>query len=398
VAAAPFLPYGRHSLDEADIQAVVAVLRGDWLTTGPVLGAFEDAFAAAVGAAHAVACSSGTAALHLAALALGLGPGDRAVVPAQTFLATANAVRLTGAEVVFADVDPDTGLLRPEDLERALAGGPVQAVLPVHLNGACADLPALAERAGRAGARLLEDAAHALGAGYAGAAGPVPVGSCRHAALTTFSLHPVKLLTMGEGGVVTCADPALAAHLRCLRNHGLTRDPAAFQYPGQAFGSDGEPLPWYYEMQALGLNYRASDLHCALGLSQLRRLETFRARRAALRERYRITLAGRLPAVRLVTAPPGQCPAWHLCPVLVDFQALGVPRERVVRALARQGIGVQVHYLPLHWQPYYRRRYGTLSLPGAEAYYRRVLSLPLFPAMTDGDVERVVTALGAALG
>lgn len=368
-----FLPYGRHLVEDDDIDAVVRVLRGDWLTTGPTVESFERAFANRVSARHAVACSNGTAALHLGCLALGLGPGDHAVVPALTFVATANAVRLAGAEVVLADVDPETGLLTPDHLSAALARaeGPVKAALPVHLAGQCADLDGLAEVAKAKGLTLLEDACHALGSDYAGE----PVGNCRHGSLTAFSLHPVKIIAMGEGGVVTTNDDQLASRLGRLRNHGRS-------------GA---------EMKELGLNYRASDIHCALGLSQLGKLDRFVARRRALVERYDELIGALGPSVRPVARAPDCAPAWHLYPVLVDFQALGLERAALTAALRKKGIGSQVHYLPLHRQPYYAERYGALELPGAEAYYARTLSLPLFPAMADSDVERVVAALAGAI-
>ena len=368
-----FLPYGRHLVEDDDIDAVVRVLRGDWLTTGPTVERFEQAFATTVSARHATACSNGTAALHLGCLALGLGPGDHAVVPALTFVATANAVRLAQAEVVLADVDPDTGLMTPDHLTAALARaeGPVKAALPVHLAGQCADLGGLAEVARAKGLTLFEDACHALGTEYAGA----PVGNCRHSSLTAFSLHPVKIIAMGEGGVVTTNDDELASRLGRLRNHGRS-------------GA---------EMTELGLNYRVSDIHCALGLSQLAKLERFVARRRALVGRYDELIGALDPWVRPVARVPDCAPAWHLYPVLIDFQALGLDRAKLTAALREKGIGSQVHYLPLHRQPYYAERYGALELPGAEAYHARTLSLPLFPAMADSDVERVVTALAGVL-
>lgn len=394
-----FLPYGRHCIDEDDIAAVTAVLRGDWLTTGPKVAEFETAFAQAVGATHAVSCNSGTAGLHLAALALGLGAGDVVAVPAVTFLATANAMLLAGAEVVFTDVDPDTGLMRPEDLEAVLDTPGLKAVAPVHLAGQCPDMEALAHLARVNGLAIIEDACHAVGTALTRAdGGTARVGDGHYADLSVFSLHPVKTVAMGEGGAVTTRDPALAAAMARLRSHGMERDAARFRNPELAGAPDGGTNPWYYEMQALGLNYRAPDLNCALGLSQLGKLARFKARRAELVTLYDRLLAPLAPALAPAARMPGQDPAWHLYVVLGEFGRALPPRAEVMRALHAVGIGSQVHYIPVHHQPFYRDRYGTLSRPGADEWYRRCLSLPLFPAMSDDDVHRVVDTLAAILG
>jgi UDP-4-amino-4,6-dideoxy-N-acetyl-beta-L-altrosamine transaminase len=396
-----FLPYGRHDIDEDDIAAVAAVLRGDWLTGGPAVEAFEAALAARVRAKHAVVCGSATAGLHLAMMALGLRDGERAIVPSITFLATANAARYVGAEVVFADVDPGTALLTPATLEAAVARaeGKAKVVLPVHFGGRTVDLAGIAAVAQRHGLAVVEDAAHAVGASYAPGNQPrTPIGDCRYSRMAVFSFHPVKTIAMGEGGAITTNDPALRERLARFRSHGMTRDPAALQNRDLAFDSDGTPNPWYYEMDEPGYHYRATDIHCALGLSQLKKLDRFAERRRALLERYRRLLAPLAPVVRLAPAPTDCEPAWHLCSVLIDFAAAARTRAQVMAALRARAIGSQVHYIPVHLQPYYRRRYGELSLPGAEAYYARCLSLPLFPGMADGDVDRVVEALTAALG
>lgn len=391
------LPYGRHSLDEDDIAAVVRVLREAPLTTGPAVERFEAALARAVGASEAVACSSGTAALHLAAMGLDVGPGDVAVVPALTFTATAACARLAGAGVVIADVDPDTGLMGPEHLAAALARarrlGRPRLALPVHLNGQAADMPALAEVAAAAEVTLIEDACHALGT----LAGNDRIGACRHSAMAAFSFHPVKTVAMGEGGAVTTNDAALAQRLRRLRSHGITRAPEDFLHPEAALAPDGRPHPWYYEVQEIGFNYRASDIHCALGLSQLGKLERFVARRRHLARLYDEALAPLAPVVRPVARLPGCQAAWHLYVVLIDFEAAGTSRDAVMRRLAEDGIGSQVHYVPLHLHPAYGRHHDGAPLPGADAYYRRCLSLPLFPAMADDDVARVVAGLRTAV-
>lgn len=394
----PFLPYGRQSIDDDDIAAVVEALRAEALTTGPRVEAFERALADAVNAAQAVVCANGTAALHLAALALDLGPGDAVVVPAVTFLATANAVRYVGAEVVFADVDPATGLMMPEHVEAALARADdarVRAVFPVHLGGQVGDPVGLVRLAADRGLAVVEDACHAIGTTY----GPedLAVGACRHAVMTCFSFHPVKTIAMGEGGAVTCADPDLAARLRCLRAHGMSRGEGGWHRPELALAADGSVNPWYYEMAATGFNYRATDLQCALGISQLAKLSHFVERRRHLVALYDQALAPLAPLVR----PLGRTdcrPGWHLNVARIDFAAAGTDRATVMRRLRDDGIGSQVHYIPVPWQPYYRDRYGELDLPGAAAYYASCLSLPLFPAMADDDVPRVAAALARAIG
>lgn len=397
---ADFLPYGSHLVEEDDIATVCAVLRGPLLTTGPAVAAFEAALAKAVDAPHAVSCSSGTAALHMAALALGLGPGDWVVVPAITFLATANAARYVGAEVQFADVDPDSGLMRPEDLEAALAaarmaGRKVKAVFPVHLAGQACDMEAIAAIARREGLAVVEDACHALGTTYGN--GAWQVGTCAHADMAAFSFHPVKTIAMGEGGAVTTRAPALAARLALARSHGMVREPTDFIRRDLAFATDGQVNPWFYEMAEPGFNYRASDLNCALGLSQLGKLDRFVAARAATVAAYDARLAGLAPRLQPLARTPKCRPGWHLYVALVDFAALGRDRGTVMRALRDRGIGTQVHYIPVAWQAYYRDRYGEIALPGSARYYERCLSLPLSAAMTGADVDRVAAALEEVL-
>jgi UDP-4-amino-4,6-dideoxy-N-acetyl-beta-L-altrosamine transaminase len=395
----PFLPYARQSIDESDIAAVSAALRGELLTTGPSVAAFEKALAARVDAPFAVSCNSATAGLHLAALALGLGPGDVAIVPTVTFLATANAVRYAGAEVVFADVDPDTGLMTPETFEAAIARAPSppKAAFPVHLNGQPCDMAQLRGIADRHAIRLVEDAAHALGATLGNAAHPV--GTCTHSDMAVFSFHPVKAVAMGEGGAVTTRDPEMARSLARFRSHGMVREPAAFRDADLSRDAGGAVNPWYYEMHEFGWNYRASDLNCALGLSQLGRLEQFLARRSAIAATYDRLLAPLAPTLRPVPRVQWGRSGWHLYAVLVDFAAAGKSRAAVMNELReRHGVGTQVHYLPVHLQPYYRARYGHCDLPGSLAYYERVMAIPFYPALPDEDVERVAGALAEVLG
>jgi UDP-4-amino-4,6-dideoxy-N-acetyl-beta-L-altrosamine transaminase len=400
-----FLPYGRHTIEDDDIAAVASVLRSDFLTTGPIVDAFEAAFTERVGARFAVACSNGTAGLHIAALALGLGAGDAVIVPAITFLATANGPRYVGAEAVFSDVDPDTGLMTPAHLATALEeaerrGLRVRSVFPVHLAGQAVDtgaLRALLDARRYRDVSIVEDACHAIGTRSA-ASGTAVVGDCSNSRMAVFSLHPVKTVAMGEGGVVTTNDPDMDLRLRRARNHGMVREPSQFRNRELAFDADGSANPWYYEVHEPGFNYRASAIHCGLGLSQLAKLDRFMARRRELIDRYDAQIRSLAPRVLPLGRVSGCEPAWHLCVVRIDFDAVGKSRAAVMRALHARGIGTQVHYMPLHMQPYYRERYGATRLPNAEALYARILSLPLFPSMTDDDVGRVVSALAQAIG
>jgi len=380
------LPYGRQTIEDDDIAAVAEALRGDFLTTGPTVEAFERAFCEAVGARHAVACANGTAALHLSMLALDVQPGEAVIAPSITFLATANCARYVGADVVFADVDPDTGLMTPDTLRDAIGrldGKRLRAVLPVHLRGDACELPALSALAADAGAVLVEDAPHALGTTATFGNTAETIGDVRHSAMATFSFHPVKTIATGEGGMVTTNDDALAARLRTLRTHGMIRPE----------GAD----PWWYEMPEPGFNYRLPDILCALGLSQLKKLPRFAERRRALAAAYDRALAPLAPLVRQTVRPAWSNPVLHLMCVLIDFDAAGVTRRELVERLRARGVGTQVHYIPVHTQPYYRRLYGEQALPGAEAWYDRCLSLPLYPGMEDGDVDAVVGALRDAL-
>jgi UDP-4-amino-4,6-dideoxy-N-acetyl-beta-L-altrosamine transaminase len=389
-----FLPYGRQTIDEHDILAVAAILRSDYLTTGPAVEAFEHAVADFVGAEHAIACANGTAALHLAMLSLGIGAGDVVIAPTVTFLATANAARFCGADVIFADVDPETALMTPANLRDAIAragnqfgGRKIKAILPVHLGGSACAMEEIAAIAKELGAAVVEDACHAL----ASSSEAGRVGNCRHSAMTVFSFHPVKTIATGEGGMVMTNDPELAGKLRQFRSHGMVREREDFVDPTLSSDEDGGEAPWAYEMQALGFNYRLNDIQAALGLSQMRKLQAFATRRRALGLLYADALPDHIGHVHM---NPGACP--HLFIALMDFSR--TPRRVVMQRLREAGIGAQVHYMPVHRQPYYKALYGETHLPGAEAYYRRCLSLPLFPGMSDDDALRVVDALAEALG
>ena len=396
-----FLPYGRPVIDEDDVEAVSRVLTSGWLSSGPEVTTYEDDVRAYVGAKHAISCSSGTAGIHLTMMTLDLRPSDVVVVPAVTFLATANTVLLSGGEVVFADVDPDTGLMTAESLDAALTrfGNSVRAVAPVHMTGQVANPASIFEVARERSLKVFDDAAHAFGASYRNRDGTdLRVGGTPHSDATIFSFHPLKPTTMGEGGVVTTDDDDMADRMRLYRNHGMHKTADAFANPDLGLDTNGKPNPWYYEMSEIGYNYRATDIQCALGRSQMKKLDRFTASRTALANHYDIVLAPLMPGVRPIPRVSGCASAWHLYVVLIDFEQFGTTRGKVMRALQQRGVGTQVHYIPLHLQPFYRQRYGEISLRGAETYYRRALTLPLAPDMTPADVENVAGALAEVLG
>jgi perosamine synthetase len=371
-----FLPYGRQTIDQADVDAVVDVLRSDWLTTGPQVERFERAFAAVAGAAHAVAVSNGTAALHAAAFAAGLTPDDEAIVPAITFAASANCVRYQGARVVFADIRRDTLTIDVRAVEAAITRR-TKAIVTVDYAGLPSDLDELRSLADRHGLVLIDDAAHALGATYRGRR----LGAI--ADLTTYSLHPVKHITTGEGGVVTTNDASLADKLRLFRNHGITSDHRQRERAGS----------WAYEMVALGYNYRLTDFQCALGLSQLGKLDAWVARRRAIAARYSRAFES-VPEIETPTVLPDRESSWHLYVVRLALDRVNGDRAGVFTALRAENIGVNVHYIPVPWHPYYQDLgYGRGQWPVAEREYARMLTLPIWPGMTDRDVDDVVAAM-----
>ncbi len=386
-----FLPYGRQTVDDDDVAAVVAALRAPALTCGPRVEEFEAALATYLGAPHVLACATGTAALHLAYAVLDLGPGDELITSPITFSATASAAYQVGATVRFADVEPDTGNLDVASVA-ALIGPRTRAIVAVHLAGLPCAMTALRALADAHGLLLIEDACHALGATYRGRM--VASGEADAAVL---SFHPVKHVTTGEGGAVIVRRPDLAARVARLRHHGLERDPARFATPS--------PGPWYHEVVEQGWNYRLPDLACALGTSQLTRQPAWLARRRELAARYRDELArvfggGDRALVRAPATRPDRESAYHLFAVAIDFARAGVDRATVMARLRDAGIGSQVHYIPLTAQPFHRARAGADAdrpRPGADAYYARTLSLPMFPALADRDIRRVVDALATAL-
>jgi UDP-4-amino-4,6-dideoxy-N-acetyl-beta-L-altrosamine transaminase len=394
-----FLPYGRQVIEEDDIAEVVAALKGDLLTTGPYVARFEESLAARTDARKAIVCSNGTAALHMAARALNLGPGTKVVVPSITFLATASAPHMNGAEIVFADVDPETGLMRAKDLDAAVKrSGGADAVFNVHLNGQCGAIEEINRAARAHGLKIVDDACHALGTEYVTDEGDVVrAGANVFSDLSVFSFHPVKTIAMGEGGAVTTNDAGMAQRLILARNHGMTRDAGEFQN-ADAFDADGAANPWYYECHEPNFNWRANDIQCALGVSQLAKLDRFIAQRRRVAATYDGLLSHYAPAIKPIARTRHCLPAWHLYVVRIDFEKLGVSRAQVMKRLSAEGVGTQVHYFPVHRQPYYAERYPGVSLPGADAYYARALSLPLSAAMDESDAERTVDALTRVLG
>ena len=378
------IPYGRQSIGDDDIEAVVRVLRSPMLTQGDAVPSFEKALAAKVGAPYAVAVTNATSALHIACLALDLGPGDRLWTVPNTFVASANAGIYCGASVDFVDIDPRTYNIDVDALAAKLAATPSDAlpkiVIPVHFAGQSCEMDRIAALAARYGFKVIEDASHAVGAVYKGE----PVGDCRYSDIAVFSFHPVKIITTAEGGMCLTRDPALADRLRRLRSHGITKDPALCDRP-----LDGD---WDYRQIELGFNYRMTDLQAALGEAQLAKLPEFLARRRAIAARYD-TLLSNLPVVRPWRHPDTNS-SWHLYVIQVAAAA----RRQVFDHLRANGIGVQVLYIPVHRQPYYERLgFRAGQYPKAEAYYARSFTLPIFPALTDADQDRVVETLAAAL-
>ncbi len=379
-----FIPYGRQTISESDIAAVADILRSPYLTQGPAVPAFEQAVATRVGAVFGVAVNSATSALHIACLALGLQQGDWLWTSPITFVASANCGRYCGAEVDFVDIDPTTGLMSVDALKRKLElaernGALPKVVVPVHLTGSSCDMEAIGVLADRYGFLVLEDASHAIGGCYR----DEPVGNCRHSAITVFSFHPVKIITTGEGGLATTNDPQLAERMVELRSHGIVRDVARFEHPAAG--------PWVYEQQQLGFNYRMTDIQAALGLSQLERLDQIVAERNRLLETYQKMLMD-LP-VKLMEVPKAVLSSVHLAVIRMQQPSVGKHRQ-LFEHLRKKGIGVQLHYSPVHLQPYYRHLgFAENQFPEAEAYATSAISLPLYPGLLEDEQKRVVSVL-----
>ena len=383
------IPYGRQDITAADIDAVVAVLKSDYLTQGPAVPEFERKVSAHVGAKHAIAVNSATSALHIACLALGLGPGDWLWTSPVTFVASANCGLYCGAQVDFVDIDPRTCNLCPQTLERKLidaekAGRLPKIVIPVHLCGQPCDMSAIHALSQRYGFSIIEDASHAIGGKYR----KEPIGNCRYSDITVFSFHPVKIITTAEGGIALTNNADLANRMVLLRSHGITREPEQMTH-----APDG---PWYYQQIDLGFNYRMSELQAALGTSQMDRLETYVARRHELAQRYDALLAD-LP----LTTPwqhPDSYSGLHLYVIRLLVDRLNKTHREVFESLREQGIGVNLHYIPVHIQPYYQRQgFKAGDFPQAEAYYAGAISLPMYSSMTKAQQDTVIQAMRDAL-
>ncbi|OXR47992.1 UDP-4-amino-4,6-dideoxy-N-acetyl-beta-L-altrosamine transaminase [Pusillimonas sp. T2] len=383
------IPYGRQDITQADIDAVIEVLESEFLTQGPKVPAFEQAIASKVGASYGVAVNSATSALHIACLALGLGPGDWLWTSPITFVASANCALYCGAQVDFVDIDPCSYNLDPSALEAKLVvaereGRLPKIVVPVHLSGQPCDMQAIYALAMRYGFKIIEDASHAIGGKYRGEY----VGNCRYSDITVFSFHPVKIITAGEGGVATTNDRVLAERMALSRSHGITRDPALMtQVP------DGS---WYYQQICLGFNYRMTELQAALGISQLKRLDSYIERRHEIAREYEGAFRG-LPIVTPVQCSDGYS-AYHLYVIRLQLESISLSHKEVFEALRRCGVGVNLHYIPVHIQPYYQKMgYGFGDFPEAEKYYREAISLPMYATLTSEQQTLVVRAVKSAI-
>jgi perosamine synthetase len=395
VVAPALIPYGRHHIDEEDIEAVANLLRTGALTQGPAIDAFEAAVAAYVGARYAVATSSCTAGLHMAAAAAGVGPATTLITSPITFVASANCALYAGGRPAFADIDPHTINMSPRALVDALERSPdTRAVVPVHFAGLPCDMPSIKAAADAAGAVVIEDAAHALGATYSTGE---RVGSCTHSLMTLFSFHPVKAIAAGEGGMITTNDESVYRRLLRLRSHGINKLDDPFELPEQAF-TDGVANPWYHEMQELGFHYRITDIQCTLALSQFQKIDRFIARRRALVKAYDEAFFS-LRHCRPGQAAGRDTSGHHLYVLRINFKAAGIRRGDLMRALRARGIGTQVHYIPVPAQPHYRRLgLRPEGFPEASAYYQEALSIPLYYDLTDEQQQSVIAAITEHIG
>ena len=378
------LPYGFQDIEQDDVDAVVRALNSNFLTTGPSVESFENALTKLTKADFAVSCSSGTSALHLACMALGIKSGDWVIVPSVTFLASANAVRYCNADILFCDVDQDTGVMTPETLENAIykakkEGLNIRAVIVVHLAGRPVDLKEIKKISIKYGLKLIADSCHALGGTYEGD----PIGSCKYEHLSTFSFHPIKTITTAEGGAVTTNNKKLASAMRLMRSHNVIR-------------TKSNDRKWEYTVRDLGYNYRLSDIQCALGVNQLKKIHYFRKKRSELVAFYNSKLRKFYPKIitpQPISSSDSESVCWHLYSILVDFKAIRLSKGNFVEKLSQKKIYTQVHYIPVHTQPYYKNLYGKSFLPGSEQYYERTISLPLFTKMSEDDVDYVVRSI-----
>lgn len=377
-----FTAYGSHCLDDDDFNAVMDALKSDFLTGGSRVKLFEDKIKERVKSSYSLSCSNGTAALHLASMALGIKKGDKVIVPTITFLATANAPHLCGAQIIFADVDPETALMTPKTFQDAIdsADGKIKAVFPVHIAGHVCDMVEISRIAKKHNIVIVEDACHAFGTIY----NDQPVGNCAYSDIAIFSFHPVKNIAMGEGGAITTNNPELFDKLSRYRSHGMVRQ------------TNNNDQPWFYEMPEPGLNYRLTDIQCALGLSQLKKLDSFKQKRKKLRAKYVELLAPHSDIIKIMPTTNASDACWHLCVSLIEFDKLTIDRGELMRQLCDLNIGTQVHYIPVHTQPYYKN-IKQYDLPNAMHYYDRALTLPLHMKLDEQMVKDIVENLTTIL-
>lgn len=404
----PNISYGRQTVEDDDIEALIESVRSGWLTQGFHVEAFEDAIAGYCGSRYAVACCNGTAATHLAYLAAGIGGGDAIITSPNTFVATANAALYAGAKPYLADIDPNTLNIDPARIEERIenktetassdinnaCNAKLKAIVPVHFAGLPCDMEAISDIARQHNLVIVEDACHALGAKWRDSSGNWhKVGDCSHSQTTVFSFHPVKSITTGEGGVITTNDRDIYERLMLFRSHGITKDHDNFVDNDMAF-TDNESNPWYYEMQELGFNYRITDMQCALGMAQLKKIDRFTDRRREIVAVYDRLLAD-YPVIKLPVTKRDAHSSNHLYPVQIAFDEIGIARSRWMKRMAGRGIALQVHYIPVHLQPYYRSRFGYKEgdFPASEAYYEQAVSLPIYPLLTDDDIHHIVECM-----
>ena len=389
-----FLPYGRQTIDKDDIQTVLEVFDGDYITQGPRINEFEEALAAYLDAQYAVACNSGTSALHIACQALGLNTGCNLVTSPITFLASANCAQFVGADTLFVDIDSETYCMSVNKLEKLLSKIKVSVVVPVHMAGHSADMAPIFDLKKKYGFHIIEDACHALGGEYK----DTKVGSCTFSEMSIFSFHPVKHITTGEGGAVTTNDKELYKKLLRYRNHGMHKDSEDFINKKLAFDKEGSPNLWYYEMPEIGHNYRITDIQCALGISQLKKNDNFIHSRRKIAEEYNKGFK----ANTLITTPfenEGTKHVFHLYTILIDFNKLGKNRSEVMQELRDVNIGSQVLYIPVHLQPFYAQKYGFKlgDFKISETYYQGCLSIPMFPALSNLEVEYIIDTINTVI-
>lgn len=393
------IPYSKQWIDDEDINAVINVLKGSWLTQGPVVEQFEHAIAKYCGAKYAVAVVNGTAALHLACLAAGLGKEHKLWTSPNTFVASANCALYCGAGPDFVDIDPLTYNMSIDALERKLFEAETNSnlpkvLVPVHFAGQSCEMERIYYLSKKSHFTVIEDACHAIGGSYKGN----KIGSCEFSDMAVFSFHPVKHITTGEGGMITTNNKEIYETLLLLRSHGIVRDPKVYKNKDMAFTRKESNL-WYYEMHTMGFNYRITDFQCALGISQLNKLDSFVSRRRKIASMYNEAFKG-TPNLKIPVEMEGVLSAYHLYTVQIDFIKLGITRNDLMKKLKAMNIGTQVHYIPVHLQPYYRRRfnYKKGEFYASEEYYSKALSLPLYPEMTDNDVNYVISGIKQIFG